>query len=344
MYMDSNESIIKEILQSSNVNFLFGAGASSPYLPLLGGIEERLNTATVEKDKISLYKEYLAGVMLPCRKLLDESFTDPAEKVKYDETVKGYLAFIQAISNLILKRKTTILGKQVNIFTTNIDLFFETILEKAGIEYCDGFVGNVRPTFRVSNFKRSILQRSLYFENISEIPVFNLLKLHGSLTWQEDRDGNIVFSKMEHIKDIVELDGKDFLDAYKKIMVVNPEASKYSETVLDRTYFDMLRIFASELEKENSSLFVIGFSMEDKHLREILFRAADSNPTLCVYIFCHSYGGKQKMIEKMKINERKYKNIEIIGPEDEEMKNKMSLGRIVECIFSKIPKDLNEPV
>jgi len=29
-----------EIIQSSNINFLFGAGISTPFLPLLGDIEK----------------------------------------------------------------------------------------------------------------------------------------------------------------------------------------------------------------------------------------------------------------------------------------------------------------
>jgi len=34
---------IKEIIQSSNINFLFRAGVSSPFLPLLGNIEKDIN-------------------------------------------------------------------------------------------------------------------------------------------------------------------------------------------------------------------------------------------------------------------------------------------------------------
>jgi hypothetical protein len=34
----------------------------------------------------------------------------------------------------------------------------------------------------------------LHFDNLSELPVFNLMKLHGSLTWIMENEKTIVFS------------------------------------------------------------------------------------------------------------------------------------------------------
>jgi len=43
---------IKEVIQSSHVNFLFGAGVSNPFLPLLGDIETRLSGEKKEEERI----------------------------------------------------------------------------------------------------------------------------------------------------------------------------------------------------------------------------------------------------------------------------------------------------
>jgi hypothetical protein len=62
--------------------------------------------------------------------------------------------------------------------------------------------------------------------------------------------------------------------------------------------------------------WVLGFSMADEHIREITKRAANSNPTLKVYIFCYSDGETNKNLEAWFID-MKYQNIEIVVPDGE---------------------------
>jgi hypothetical protein len=104
-----------------------------------------------------------------------------------------------------------------------------------------------------------------------------------------------------------------FDEEYCKLLIVNPTKNKFKETVMDVTHYELLRMYSGELEKENSILFVIGFSMEDEHIREITKRVADSNPTLKIYIFCYS-NGKTKANCEQWFNGRKYQNIEIVYP------------------------------
>jgi len=40
-------------------------------------------------------------------------------------------------------------------------------------------------------------------------------------------------------------------------MIVNPAKTKFEDTLLNQYYYDLLRIYSNELEKENSVLFVI---------------------------------------------------------------------------------------
>jgi len=79
-------------------------------------------------------------------------------------------------------------------------------------------------------------------------------------------------------------------------------------------------------------LFVLGFSMEDEHIREITIRSANSNPTLKIYIFCHSNDSDSKMKEKMQIEKLRYSNIEIIGPDADEL----TVEKINEDLFKEI--------
>lgn len=330
-----NKQEMKEIIQSSNLNFLFGAGLSTPFLPLLNDIETRLTKENDTAKKVPIYREYFEKIMIPNLSIVDNSI-DKSETSNFQKTYKNYKKFFELISLILLKRKSTILSKQANIFTTNIDILIETALEESFLEYNDGFAGHLNPIFSLSNFKKSILKRSLHFENISEIPVFNLIKMHGSLTWNK-KDKEIHFSHLKHFtKELLNKGDVDFRSEYNKLAIVNPEPKKFEETVIDLTYYELLRMYSSELEKENTVLFVMGFSMADQHIREITIRSANSNPTLKIYIFCHSTDKVSEVEKIMTVGKLKYSNIEIISPQDEEESSKLNFEKINNSVFTDI--------
>lgn len=326
---------MKEIVQSSNLNFLIGSGLSTPFLPLLNDIEIRLSTEKNDAKKIEIYKEYFQKVMLPNKIVVDGS-VDKSTGTDFQKTYSNYQDFFTLISLILLRRKSTILSKQGNVFTTNVDIIMETVLEARNLNYNDGFSGQLIPSFNLSNFKKSVYKRSLHFENISELPVFNLVKIHGSLTWQLDGD-KIIYSKLNHFEDsILKKDGEDFRNAYKKILIVNPDNEKFEKTVVDLTYYELLRMYSAELEKENSVLFIMGFSMADKHIKTITLRSANSNPTLKIYIFCYKADELTVMKENVQFDKLKYSNIEIISPEVGVSPNEYNLEEINKTVFTNI--------
>lgn len=328
---------MKEAVQSSHLNFLIGAGLSTPFLPLLSDIETRLSNETKKVERIKIKKEYFEKVMAPNLEIVTGKI-DGTRQPDFKKTCKDYKEFFELIGHVLLRRKNTMLSKQANIFTTNVDILMETVLEESGLEYNDGFIGRLNSVFSLSNFKKSIQKRSLHFENVSEVPIFNLMKIHGSLTWEKIGD-EIFFSKLKHFdKTLSNKKGKSFEDRYRKLAIVNPEKKKLEETVIDLNYYELLRMYSSELEKENVVLFVLGFSMEDEHIREITIRTADSNPTLKIYIFCHSKDNDSEMKEKMHIGKLRYSNIEIIAPADD--KNKLNLEKINESVFKEISNSI----
>lgn len=378
---------LSEMFASANINFLFGSGISKPYLPTLNNIEKDIKGANTDEKKAEKYKEYFEKVMLPninialndftIEKDINDAKTNKDKAEKYEEcfewkdnkwelqknpkdnckkVYEDYQNFLMTLAQLILDRKTTVVGKQVNIFTTNIDIFFERALEDLELHYNDGFLGKMNPVFDLSNFKQSTIQRSHHYDNRSEIPVFNLLKIHGSVNWKykesekEDPNRKIYLSSdLSHFDKTALLakTGTEFITEYKnKILVVNPEDAKFSETVLNKYYYELLRSYSSELERENSVLFVIGFSMADQHIQEITKRAARSNPTLQIYIFVHSKEGeseagdrvdnKVEMEKLMEVN--KNHNIKIIAPEyaEESDQYNFNLQTVTNEVFQKI--------
>lgn len=341
---------LKDIIESCNINFLIGSGLSRPYLNTLGNIEKLLTEIesktfeSVENEKkeiikASIYKEYFEGVIV---KNLDENIQKDLSNYKL--VLENYKTFLLILNEILLYRFNTLIYKKVNLFTTNIDLFLEKSLEETGLEFNDGFTGRYNPIFNLSNFQKSYIKTTQHYDNASEIPVFNLFKVHGSISWRLKND-QIFLSDLENIKNIAEelkkiksdnflkistksstaelveeskkiklslSEYKQFLDLYQNLQIVNPNKEKFHNTILNLNYYELLRIFANELEKENSVLFVLGFSYSDEHIREITIRVANSNPTLQVVIFAYDIESKATIEENLKIKSNSIKNNNIM--------------------------------
>lgn len=258
---------IRKSIDSANINFLIGSGLSTPFLEVLKDIEVFLCDKTKTPLEITdKKKEYFTKVMLENLKLIDE-----IPDSKKEEVLSNYKTFYKILNNIVLKRENSILTKQVNIFTTNIDIFSEKALEETGIEFNDGFHGRFNPVFNLGNFKKSYFKKSLHYENTSEIPVFNILKVHGSLTWKNDGKADKIF--LDRNLDLVRKveknkNGRGFNKSYENLKIVNPTKEKFEDTLLKQYYYDLLRIYSNELEKENSVLFVLGFSFGDEHIKK----------------------------------------------------------------------------
>jgi hypothetical protein len=339
---------LKDTIQGCNLNFLIGSGVSRPFLPTLGNIEillteiddrEDISTEVKKLIRTSLYKKYFDSVIKDNRKILA---SEPAA----NEVLENYKTFLKAINSVLLKRKLTLLSKEANLFTTNVDIFLDKALEDLSLEYNDGFNGRFNPKFSLSNFKKSHFKKSLHYDNTAELPVFNLLKLHGSLSW-EIENTNVVFSHdLAHIQTIEEIaispdhvlnvpdgatidtliadaEGKTsdatagaFMDAYESLLIViNPTKEKFKHTLMNQTYYELLRLYSNELEKENTVLIVMGFSFADEHICEITLRSANSNPTLIVYVFAHSTEAKEEIEGRFGSTSIKNNNIQVLAPE-----------------------------
>jgi len=342
---------LKNTIQDCNLNFLIGSGLSVPYFSTLGNIElllTELNEDTTLNDKqkeiirVSILGKYYETVISKNPIIIDDTKAGPHKSL----VMENYKEFLVLLNTIVLKRKSSILNKQVNLFTTNIDVFFEKALEDTQLEYNDGFYGRFNPVFSLTHFKKSLFKKSLHYDNTSEIPVFNLLKVHGSLTWKSEKE-KIVYSELKELEEIkskwdsvkskvidfattdkldhfiTEVSNKthdttfnDFLVAYDKLAVVNPTKEKFQDTILNLNYYELLRVLSNELEKENTILFILGFSLADEHIREIVLRAANSNPTLTIKVFAYDSAAKTIIEENVKKGNTtiRYNNIDFIEP------------------------------
>lgn len=324
---------LKEIIQSGHLNLLIGSGCSLDYLTTLLDIENRMNEpSTSEAARKDYYK-----LIRKSKSILDDNLeTDKGEKNKLKETKKNYDSFLNFWVETISKRSLHIVNKQINIFTTNFDMFIEDSCERLSVPYNDGFSGQINPIFNVTNFNKIQKYKSLQFDNTSDISLFNIIKLHGSVSWfvkGEKKEEKICYSNGSHVVD--DLDSKsdaDFKAGYDQIAVINPNAEKHFETVLDTNYAAMLRKFTLELEKENSVLIIIGFSLEDKHIKDLLYGVMKSNPTLVVVFFAYSkYDSKTD-----KLKEKENRNLYIVSPTDAECKQPFSKStEYLRSVFTK---------
>jgi len=373
--MDSDQ--IKKIIESCHINFLIGSGASRPFLGTLGEIESLLNDLAKEGTSdnktvvdASIKKHYY-DVAIKGNNEIQSGNGD-----KLEATKSNYNDFIQSINTILIKRGTSLISKQVNLFTTNMDLFLDYTLEKNNIAFNDGFSGRLNPEFGTENYNNIINKTSTHYEYRSEVPLFNLFKLHGSVNWKQCKDkivfdyGLNVLESIDSIKidngdflDIeyeVEEEGEgvkwecktvdellkvespkkdshdDFLNAYNELLMINPTKEKFKTTTVNYTFYELLRMYSNYLERENSVLFVFGFSFADEHIREITKRVAKSNPTLTIIIFAYSKAGKDS-ISKLLPN---LPNIKYVFDESDEIN--YSLDVINDRVFMNIAKSLED--
>jgi hypothetical protein len=99
---------------------------------------------------------------------------------------------------------------------------------------------------------------------------------------------------------------KAFVDAYA---VVLPQTKKFHTTLMDSTYYELLRIYANELDREGTLLVSFGFSFADLHILDITKRAL-KNPTLKLVAFAFSDADRATFLKRFD----GYNNVEIIAP------------------------------
>ena len=317
---------LRKLFESGNVNFLIGAGASSPSMPL-SDIENKINEYLERDEELKAEeqkKSFLENLYSASNDLLKLKGHDhqglKSRNCEISKALDSYITFLNCLKKILGERKSTTLPKRINIFTTNYDIFFEKASREFHfINFNDGFNRNIdlanKFIFDPGVFSTTVSKTGNLYEYTAQIPTINLIKLHGSLTWKKSGD-EIIFRDMNSPLS---------LESDEHPEIIFPEKGKFRKTLLTRIYYDLLRTYANELDKENTALFVFGFSFSDEHLYDITKRAL-KNPTLQVIIFAYSNSDKALFDKKFGLQG----NVLIISQENEcfgfEKLNKVLFG------------------
>jgi len=148
------------------------------------------------------------------------------------------------------------------IFTTNYDLFNEAAMDRLSVPYSNGFSGTVERRFNPANFRYSLgeqLDITSRKWTAAESFVY-LCKLHGSVNWVEDGRGLFPIRELQ----------EPSADAGR--LMIYPTPAKQAAS-FGSPYSDLFREFHSRLVREQSVLFVLGYSFGDDHVNNIIYQA-----------------------------------------------------------------------
>lgn len=160
---------------------------------------------------------------------------------------------------------------KLSVATTNYDTLFEEAATAQGYSIIDGFSYDSDPTFDADNFEWNLV-RDIPNLATSELEykkqVINLIKLHGSLTWEQTEDGAV------HRRE---------KSAVTKPLMIFPSSDKYMQSYKE-PYFDLFSKFQELLSRPNTLLIANGFSFGDNHISQMVHHAIMHNGGLSVMI------------------------------------------------------------
>lgn len=177
-----------------------------------------------------------------------------------DTSLEVHEAFLRRIGRRPTRHPRT------KLFTTNYDSAFETAASRIRFTVVDGFSHTVPQEFDSSYFAYDLVRRDDDGSTPNYVPnVFHLYKLHGSIDWQLDGDRIIKQSKP------------------KKPVLIYPRHSKF-ELSYESPFLDLISRFQGALRQTETSLLIVGFGFNDKHLTQPILSAIRSNVGLRTFV------------------------------------------------------------
>jgi len=182
----------------------------------------------------------------------------------YDQELLKHTSVINSLSNRVKA------PYKLSVVTTNYDTMFEQAADEIDYTVIDGFTHSLDPYFNADEFEWNLVK------NISNVKTkeleyrpntIDLLKIHGSLTWE--REENKIFRRTKNIVD--------------KPILIFPSSNKYAQSY-EEPYFDLFAKFQELLSKNNTLLITTGFSFGDSHITTMVERAVKRNQGICMLV------------------------------------------------------------
>ena len=255
------DKLDSEIMSSSHINFLFGAGVNGRAFPQL---ENFVQTKDLYEKKMGKKMENFeqdlddigdkAKIKAIHKQFLKE-FGDFAEKLDYGhkDIIDIENMFYQV--NLLVSRaeNRTITMKQVNIYTLNYDEIVEHTLDKIGV------LNNSVSSTNIMNNDKFFEMVGYDYGSRKYVPTYLVSKIHG--------------------------------DIKNPIL---PGKNKYDQS-LEAKRFEILFKMKTQLSRINSALVVIGYSGRDNHINTLLKDCVISGLT----IYWIRFSNDQKLPEEL---------------------------------------------
>ncbi|MEB7798867.1 SIR2 family protein [Staphylococcus xylosus] len=252
-------------IHGKNINFLIGSGASVGIIESLWvkkldlSFEELLtNDALNNKERNILYLVWFEQWIQKTR-ILEKDVKKFNQEKK--DVVKNYEIFISNIVK-ILNSEGYDKPKRVNIFTTNYDTLFELAFDRISKKglltyFNDGSKGFLEKTVSSENYFINASHSGISDNFNRNIPVINLLKMHGSITWKKQKEQIYISNSFEEIDNL------------------NNELNKYNYLIKDESKSISNYIFDNETNtidnlKNRIGQLLIKVSEENLDLEEFI--------------------------------------------------------------------------
>lgn len=372
--LDLLKGKIREWLNLKNVHFLLGSGASSGAIPTMSSLYESLSFEEDEKvlkdefdciaRKSEKNLETCLTVMYAARTYYEglKETNDDAQK-EIDANIQLYNRLIDKVERHIFDsinidfgslneeqkkvveyyktfyQKLALRNKdnaRIRVFTTNNDLFSETVLDALNIHYINGFGGGLHRFFNPALFNYTMSKRMDTSIDKYE-PVENMVylyKIHGSVNWREAKNKTNTYFEIE---EVMPSEAR-----HEGTTLIYPTPTKQDKS-LGSPYVDLFREFQNKLLEPHSVLFVIGYSFSDRHVNDIIYRALATNSTINVVIFSSKPSEKESAKKPIFfINDSRIFTISGEIYKDKEMQNKYKTINHFDYIVNELLPNLDE--
>lgn len=206
------------------------------------------------------------------------------DKVKFNETIDKMLQLIKDNTNYsydskVLKHGALLNflsglsgkdGNKFSVITTNYDVLIEEAGAENNFVIFDGFNFTPLPKFDSNMFEWNLV-KEVQNVNTREVEykekTFNLVKIHGSLTWEKQDNGDIVRKN------------KDSITKTDKMVMVFPSSDKFAQSYQE-PYFELFTKFQELIKRPNTLLISSGFSFADDHISKMVTQALKNNSSL----------------------------------------------------------------
>lgn len=190
-------SDLRKTLESTNINFLLGAGCSMPAFETLGNLEELRVELEDKKDSLGEDKDVIYRLI---KAEIDRRFfmgsiyrnveyvTDRKKGSEEDiqRTRAAYKEFCTEAIQTVANRESVDKPKQITFFTSNYDLCMDLALDEAGIPTNSAYLGRFSRVVTQQTFGNRVFSNGIGLGYRTEIPSANLVKIHGCASWCDD--------------------------------------------------------------------------------------------------------------------------------------------------------------